>query len=242
MKRKERRLLKKLEIQPVKGLIKTQKHFYADLQRRFNEEEDPRDRRYATYNSATLLGTGVAKNICGITSMQQMTAVSNDENCIRNISVFVDNKNEELSHYVPLNDYLKRLNPSELQKVRKDIVYRLIRMKTFDGSRVQKKWLVIVDVTWLQTYKEQKDEFCMCRETRQEDGTKKCLWYRMALEAKIILADDLIISFDTEFIENHAEDAERQKRMNAKQIKQDCETKAFKRLLERIKKIFQGCR
>ncbi len=68
--------------------------------------------------------------------MQQMTAVFNDENCIQNISAFVDNKNEELPHYVTLNDYLKWLNPSELQKVRKDIVYQLIRMKTFDRSRV----------------------------------------------------------------------------------------------------------
>ncbi len=32
MKRKEQRLLKKLEIEPVKGLIKTQKHFYEDLE------------------------------------------------------------------------------------------------------------------------------------------------------------------------------------------------------------------
>ena len=78
----------------------------------------------------------------------------------------------------------------------------------------------------------------MCREYKQEDGTKKSLWYRMALEAKIVLGDDLVISFDTEFIENNAEDAERQKKMSAEQIKQDCETKAFKRLAARMKKDF----
>ena len=82
----------------------------------------------------------------------------------------------------------------------------------------------------------------MSREYKQEDGSKSHLWYRMALEVKIVLGDDLIISFDTEFIENNAEDAKRQKSMNAEQIKQDCETKAFKRLAVRIKKIFQGCR
>jgi hypothetical protein len=238
MKRKEQRLLKKLETEPVKGLRNTQKHFYPDLQKRLNEVKDPRDIRYTIYNSSTLLGTGITKNICGITSMQQMTAAFNDENCIQNISALFDNKNEELPHYVTLNDFLKKLDPSELQKVRKDILYHLIRKKTFDDARFQKKWLVIVDATWLQTYREQPDDFCMCREYKQEDGAPKYLWYRMALEAKIVLGDDLVVSFGTEFIENNGEDAERQKKMNAEEIKQDCETKAFKRLAERMKKDF----
>ena len=238
MQRKEQRLLKKLEKEPVRGLIRTQKHFYANFQKRLNEVADPRDCRYTIYNCSTLLGTGITKNICGISSMQQMTAAFNNENCIQNISLFVDNQNDELPHYVTLNDFLKKLNPGELQKVRKDILYRLIRMKTFDEAKFQKKWLIIVDATWLQTYKEKKDDFCMCREYKQEDGTKKSLWYRMALEAKIVLGDDLVISFDTEFIENNAEDAERQKKMSAEQIKQDCETKAFKRLAARMKKDF----
>lgn len=238
MKRKEQRLLKKLEGEPVKGLLNTQKHFYAGLQKRLNEVKDPRDKRYITYNSCTLLGTGITKNICGITTMQQMTAAFNDENCIQNISAFVDNRNGELPHYVTLNDFLKKMDPLELQKVRKDILYQLIRKKTFDQAKFKKKWLVIVDATWLQTYREQQDDFCMCREYKQEDGTPKYLWYRMALEAKIVLGEDLIVSFGTEFIENNAQDAERQKKMSAEEIKQDCETKAFKRLAERMKKDF----
>ena len=134
----------------------------------------------------------MVKNLCGITSMQQMTAAFNEENCIQNISAFTGNLNKELPHYVTLNDFLKKLSPSELQKVRKDIIYHLIRMKTFDDAKFHKKWLIIVDGTWLQTYKEQKDKFCMCREYKQEDGSKRCVWYRMALEAKIVLGEDKI--------------------------------------------------
>ncbi len=238
MTRKEQRLLKKTEKEPINALKETQQHFYPGLQKRLNEVADPRDTRYISYNCSTLLGTGIAKNICGISSMQQMTAAFNDENCIQNISAFVYNENEELPHYVTLNDFLERLPTGELQKVRKDILYRLIRMKTFDAARFRGKWKVIVDATWLQTYKEKQDEYCMCREYKREDGTKKYLWYRMALEAKIVLGEDLIVSFDTEFIENNAEDARRQKSMSAEQIKQDCEMKAFKRLAARMKKDF----
>lgn len=238
MKRKEARLLKRLEKEPVKALAESQKHYYPELFKRLNEVNDPRDKRYILYSNATLLGTGITKNICGISSMRQMTARFNDDNCIRNISVFVGNEHEELPHYVTMNDYLKRLEPGELQKVRKDIIYRLIRRKSFDAARFHKKWLVIVDATWLQTYTEKKDDFCLHREYKQEDGKTRNLWYRMALEAKIVLDEDLIVSLDTEFIENSAEDERRQKGMNAEQIKQDCELKAFKRLAERIKKDF----
>lgn len=238
MTRKEQRLLKKIEKEPVKALTETQQHFYPEFQKRLNEVADPRDTRYISYNCSTLLGTGIAKNICGISSMQQMTAAFNDENCIQNISAFVGNENAELPHYVTLNYFLKQLQTGELQKVRKDILYRLIRRKTFDAAKFHGKWKIIVDATWLQTYQEQQDAYCMCREYKREDGMKKCLWYRMALEAKIVLGENLIVSFDTEFIENHAEDAKRQKSMNVEQIKQDCETKAFKRLAERMKQDF----
>ena len=71
--------------------------------------------------------------------MQRMTAVFNDENCIENISAFTGNHNEELPHYVTLNEFLERLDISELQKVRKDIIYHLSRMKTFDDARFHKK-------------------------------------------------------------------------------------------------------
>lgn len=48
------------------------------------------------------------------------------------------------------------------------------------------------------------------------------------LEAKLILGDDLVISIGTEFIENEDENVS----------KNDCETKAFKRLSEKLKKEY----
>ncbi|MFA9376047.1 MAG: hypothetical protein ACERKZ_04755 [Lachnotalea sp.] len=105
-----------------------------------------------------------------------------------------DNKNDELPHYVTLNDFLERLEISELQQVRKDIIYHLIRMKSFDDARFRKKWLIIVDANWLQTYSTEQVDYCMCRETKKEDGSSKKLWYRMALEAKIVFADKLVYS------------------------------------------------
>ena len=58
------------------------------------------------------------------------------------------------------------------------------------------------------------------------------------LEAKIYFGEQLVASIGSEFIENNGEDRKRQEGMNAEEIKQDCETKAFFRLAERIKKRF----
>lgn len=38
-------------------------------------------------------------------------------------------------------------------------------------------------------------------------------------KAKIVLGDDLVVSIASEFIENNGEDAERQKKMSAEEIK-----------------------
>lgn len=48
----------------------------------------------------------------------------------------------------------------------------------------------------------------------------------------------LVVSLGSEFIENNGEDAKRYATMNEEERKQDCETKAFKRLAEKIKRRF----
>ena len=58
------------------------------------------------------------------------------------------------------------------------------------------------------------------------------------LEANIVLGESLIVSIASEFIENNGEDAESQKNLSEEKRKQDCETKAFKRLAWKIKKAF----
>lgn len=58
------------------------------------------------------------------------------------------------------------------------------------------------------------------------------------LEAKIVLGESLVVSIGSEFIENNGEDVERQKNMGEEERKQDCETKAFQRLAEKLKKAF----
>lgn len=57
----------------------------------------------------------------------------------------VEHEKKYLPHGVTVNEFLERLNPEELDKPQKDIVYSIIKRRTFEQGKVLKKWWVIVD-------------------------------------------------------------------------------------------------
>jgi len=124
------------------------------------------------------------------------------------------------------------------------MIKSLIRKRSFERARfLNKYWLIIVDATQLHSFKKENDDKCLTKTfTDKETGEKTTRYYHSVLEAKIVLGDDLILSIASEFIENDGEDAARQKKMNAEEIKQDCETKAFKRLAESLRRPSQDFR
>lgn len=72
-------------------------------------------------------------------------------------------------------------------------------------------------------FKEKRCENCLVKTlTREEDGKKIRVkrYCHKALKAKLVLAENIVISLDMEFIENGREDVE----------KNDCEINAVKRL------------
>ena len=106
--------------------------------------------------------------------------------------------------------------------VRKKMVKSLIRKKSFYRSKLQEKyWRVIIDGTGLFYFREKHCGKCLVTTvTREIDGkeVKVKRYYHKVLEAKLVLAPGIVISLDTEFIENESEDVS----------KNDCEINAAK--------------
>ena len=237
MGRKERRIQKKFEKNPIRELNKVQNRFYSQLFWKFSQTEDPRHPSYITYTNRMMLGTLYYKGIAGIDSMQEMTEKFNDEAVSKNLSVFMgETAKEYVPHHVTENAYLERLDPKELEEIKQDLVYHLIRKRCFEDARYKKKWLVIVDGTQLYCGRRKLNEHCLERCSNKGTDKENTLYHRDVLEAKIYFGEKLVASIGSEFIENNGEDRKRQEGMNAEEIKQDCETKAFFRLAERIKK------
>ena len=134
---------------------------------------------------------------------------------------------EEMPHSDTLNYYLEKLSPECLSDIRKRMIKSLIRCKSFYTAKLfGKYWQVILDGTGLFYFKERHCASCLVTTVKNEDGKEGKRYYHKVLKAQIVLGEHLVLSLDTEFIENERENI----------IKQDCEINAAKRLMARLKK------
>ena len=225
----EKRELKKQDRGFIE-ILEVVHHFFKDFMKWVDEITDPRNKSYITYTQNDLIVLGLIKNICSIDSMRQMEEKFNEETCIETFKLITGDKNiSEIPYYGTLNYYLKMLSPECLDELRRKMIKTLIRSKTFyDARLLGQYWRVVLDGTGLFHFKERHCENCLKKTVTNEDGTKTSTYYHKVLEAKLILADNIVVSLGTEFIENENENV----------TKQDCERNAAKRLLYRIKKQY----
>ena len=201
-------------------------HFFPGLAEKLNDMDDPRSGP-CNYTQAVLILMIIMKNICSIVSMRQMNEAFNDENAIFNLGFLAGCKLEEMPDWQTANNYLMRLDDSQLQSILTDMISTLIRSKTFNMYRFDNQcWKVIIDGTGYAYFKERHCEHDLVVKRKDpETGKERLYFYHKVLEAKIILSPDVVISLGTEFIENESADVS----------KQDCEQRAAQRLLARIK-------
>ena len=239
MGRAEVRAARALEKNPIEACNEVQRKFCPNLFNNFGQITDPRHQSYITYTGKTMLGQMYYKGIAGITSMQDMTDKFNKPNVVNNMASFMEVELDDyLPHYVTENDYLERLNPNELQETIQDTVYNLIRRKSFNDARFMGKWIVIIDGTQLYSGDRKINDKCLERHYNKGTEQETVNYHVDVLEAKIYFGPKLVCSICSEFIENNGEDAENYKNMSEEARKQDCETKAFKRMSEKLKETF----
>lgn len=228
--RKALKRKKKEKDRGIVDLMMIMHHFFRELPEWIDEMKDPRHPSYTTYQQSDLFYMGLMKNLCGVKTMHAMEEQFNENNCIETLRILSGDKNlKEMPHSDTLNYYLERLSPDCLSQLRKKLVKRLIRMKSFQrGKLLGEYWRIILDGTGLFYFKEKHCGNCLSQTVTREDGTKVKTYYHKVLEAKLVLSEKIVISLDTEFIENEKEDVS----------KQDCETEAAKRLLKRLAKEY----
>lgn len=235
MSREQERIRKKLEQNPIVECNRIQRKFYPTLFSKFSRVKDPRNQSYIDYSVKTMLGTLYYKCIGGISSMQEMSRRFNDDKVVENLYTFFgDAKRDYLPHGVTENEFLERLNPEELEEIQKDIAYTMIRRKTFDDARVLKKWQIIIDATELDEGYQKKNDYYLSRCYNRGESNECTKYHRSVLKAKLSLGHNLLCSIATETIQNSEEYISQ----SEDKVKQDCESKAFIRLAEKIKKRF----
>ena len=139
---------------------------------------------------------------------------------------------DELPYWETINRYLEKLEPENLQDVLNCLCRRLLRSRVFEDMRIRGKyWQVIIDGTQLCSSRGELDGKSLRRIHNKGTGKEYQENYYYVLEAKLVLHPKILISIQTEFVDNE----------DGKEIeKQDCERKACWRLMEKLKKAFPG--
>lgn len=225
MNRKERRKLRK-DKDLVKELYSIINKYLPKLLDMFEGLTDTRNQSYVTYKMKTICVTRLFGLLCGLTTMTDISSDDfNSDNCIKNLSNICNQDLEELPYWETIQDVFMEIKTDELRNIQKYIVKALIRSKMFDKYRFNGCFQLLFDGTGLSNHDYNLNNNCLIRKHRNG----KLSYYKYVLECKLIVGN-IIISLDTEFIEN-------EKMLTDKQ-KQDCETNAFKRMIKRIKKNY----
>ena len=225
MTRKEKRELRK-DKSLVCALYNIIDKYLPKLFTMFEELTDKRQQGKVTYDMKVICITRLFGLLCGITTMNSLTNIFTNTLTIDTISKITNTKLDDLPHYDTINDVFDDLNIEELRKIQKYIVYALIRSKMFDKFRYNGKFQLLIDGTGLVSFNHKHCDRCLVKKHSDNHLT----YEHNVLEAKLVF-DSLVLSIDSEFIENPNSDV-----VNIR--KQDCEMNAFKRMAKRIKKNF----
>jgi hypothetical protein len=201
MNRKEKREMKK-EIEVFSDVVKIIKQYFPSLIEKLEQLTDVRHQSYVEYSMSVITITRLLGLICGLRSMRQMTESFNTNETIENISKLLGVELEELPHHDTINKVLENIDIRELQKIQKYMVQKLIRSKMFDKYRYKGKYFqVVIDGTGLARSNQRHCNNCLKRTYNKGQEDEYSIYYHYVLEAKLVVGD-IVISIDTEFIEN----------------------------------------
>ena len=226
MNRKEKRE-KKSELNILNDLVTIVKQYFPELINKFDGLTDLRNQSYVKYKMKVIFIVRLLGLMCKIKSMHGMTRELNTKESIENIAQICGLELEEIPHCDTINDVFEKVKVEEIEKIRKYMISKLIRGKIIQRYKIRDRYYhIIVDRTGLAASRKKYNENCLVKKKTDKKGNEYQEYSTYVLEAKLVVGEMVFIG--SEFVENTEEN----------ETKQDYETKAFKRLAEKIKKEY----
>lgn len=226
-------------------LYKTVRHFVPELNTWLGQIDDPRNKRHNnyTYPAEAIVWEGILMYLCKLGSRRQINFELKNDDVLKNLNIIAKTDIETMPDHGTLSYLMELLNTENLSKIRFKIVNQLIRNKCFIDDKLYGHYLIAIDGS--QSFSSSLPHCKNCL-TREKDGVLS--YYHGVLEAKLVTFGGLVMSLETEFIGNSYQEDDSDKGCNLETFhrnhrekqgsKQDCELRAFYRLIERLKKIF----
>lgn len=168
---------------------------------------------------------GVLMFACRIRSLRALDDVTGDARFRDNWCVFSRARRDTVICSHQMTNVLAAMDPEELAALRPRLIKTLLRQKQLPEAFVLGHLMVVSDGTGIFSSSRHHCERCLTQ--THQDGSKTYL--HNVVETKVVTWSGLALSVMSEMQLNPA---------NRKYDKQDCETKAFRRLLPRLKAEF----
>lgn len=201
------------------------RHCFPDFWERIGLIEDPRDPERTVYGLGHVVCLTVMMFACRVPSRRQLDRLSDDGVFRDNLCRFSGETSDTVMTSEQMVNVLKVLDLEELAGLQPELVRQLIAAKRLGDGYVLGHLALASDGTGI--YASAHPHCDQCLTQNHKDGSTT--YMHNMLEAKVLCANGMAISLMSEPVENNAD---------GKYEKQDCETKAFKRLLPRLKQAF----
>ena len=190
------------------------------------------------YHKRFLVWWGLSLFLCKLSSRRQLDYQLNTdgpavpENLNRQAGTTQDSRpvNQTLEYL------LEKTGAPPFAGLRQRMVQRLIRMKALDAARLLGRFIVLIGGTGYLVFSHRHCDNCL---TQRHGETT--LYMHQVLEAKLLGPSGTVISIATEFIDN-SDASGSAAGASREQIKQDCELKALRRLLAKLRAAFPRLR
>jgi len=199
-------------------------HFFPEFNQWLGKIKDRRNPLMVTYWQETLIWTGLMMYLTALGSRRQIGLELRRQGCFEGIGELSGQKEiEQAAHGDTLEYYIQRTDIKDFEEINKKIIQRMIRMRALEGCRLQGHYLIAIDGVHICTFDYEHCPKCVKR--KHKNGKEQ--WQHYKVQASIVTASGLYIPVMCEWIENE-------------EIydKQDCEIKAAKRLIKKIREEY----
>jgi hypothetical protein len=218
-------------------LVQTVRHFFPQLNSWLDQLPDTRVQDACTYDTRFLAWWGLSLYVLQLGSRRALDFELRDGGArvLANLNRLAETTQTTLPVHDTLDHFVGHVAQAGWERLRTQMVQRLLRMKALDAARLLGLPVLLIDATGLLCFPRRHCPDCLV----QRHGSQT-LYLHHVLEAKLLGPAGVVISLDSEFIDNA--DAGPLPGRSAEQVKQDCELKALDRLLRRIKAVYPQLR
>jgi len=208
------------------------RHFWPEFAAWLAGLPDTRFAPFIEYDKQFLAWWGLLLFCCKLGSRRQLDFELRDPGTrvLANVNRLAGTHQRTLPVHDTLEHFLGHVGAAPFAALRTQMIRRLLRMKAVDAARMRGHVVVAIDGTGYLHFQRRHCPHCLVR--RHGASTD---YLHMVQEAKLVGPGGMALSMGTTFIENtDAPPVEG----GAEGWKQDCELKAFRRLLPALKQAY----